>query len=134
MASARALRRVVRLGGVVATAAGLHTMAAGAGSVPGRRAVPDRALDSELRFYGTYYAAFGLALVRLAPRAHLDSGALRAAAATVWLAGAARAGGWRRHGPPTAAQQALLAIELIAPPVVAGWQARLLRSGATTIP
>jgi hypothetical protein len=45
----------------VASAAGFHTAVTGARSIPGRQTTADPVLESELRFYGTFYAAYGLA-------------------------------------------------------------------------
>ena len=117
------MRALFYLGGAVATAAGLHTALTGARSLPGdQTATPE--VESELRFYGTFYAAFGLAVLRMAPRADRDAAALHAVAGTLFAAGLARAGGWRATGRPHPVQQALLAIELAAPPAVVAWQAR----------
>ena len=119
-----ALRATFFVGGGVATTAGMHTVVAGARSVPGE----DRAnasLESELRFYGAFYAAYGLAVLRTAPRADMASDTVRALAGTLFLAGLARAGGWLGVGRPHAVQRALLAIELAAPPIVTAWQARI---------
>ena len=128
--SRRALRAVLYAGGAVATTAGLHTAIAGAKSVPGNG--PDLAspsLESELRFYGAFYAAYGVLALRVAPRADRDTGGVRAIAGALFLAGAARAGGWLAAGRPDTVQRALLAIELAAPPAIVAWQARLPPAG-----
>jgi len=122
----RALRGLLYVGGAVATAAGLDTVVRGARSVPGEQAA-NPSLESELRYYGAYYAAFGVAVLRVAPRADRDAAAVRGLAGALFLAGLARAGGWLRAGRPHRLQRALLAIELAAPPAVVGWQARLTR-------
>lgn len=82
-------------------------------------------MESELRFYGGIYVGYGLAMLRVAPRADQDTTAVRALAGTLFLAGLARAGGWRAVGRPHRLQLALLAIELAAPPLLTAWQARL---------
>jgi hypothetical protein len=128
MASGSAQRVVLYAGGLVATGAGVHTMIAGAKSVPGGpRATP--ALDSELRYYSAFYVAYGLAALRTAPRAAENPAAVRALAAALFMAGLARAGSWLATGRPHPVQRALLAIELGAPPLVLASQARLTRSG-----
>jgi Domain of unknown function (DUF4345) len=124
MLSRRALRAVFYLGGAVATAAGLHTVVTGARSLPAQRAA-NRVVESELRFYAAFYAAYGAALLRVAPRADYDRTAVRASAAALLLAGLARAGAWRNVGRPHRLQIGLLAVELGAPPLLVGWQARL---------
>jgi hypothetical protein len=119
-----ALRGIVFLGGTVATAAGLHTVVTGARSLPGQPRT-NAAVESELRFYAAYYVAYGLAALRIAHRADRDAAAVRALAGALFLAGLARAGGWKQAGRPHPAQLVLLAIELAAPPAIVVWQARI---------
>jgi hypothetical protein len=118
-----ALRAVHYAGGAVATAAGLHTVIAGARSLPGQSAA-NPSVESELRFYAAFYVAYGLAALRVAPRADRDATTVRALAGTLFLAGLARAGGWLGVGRPHGVQRALLAIELAAPPAIVVCQAR----------
>lgn len=119
-----ALRALFRLGGSVATVAGLHTVVAGGRSVAGE-GTANPAIESELRFYSAFYVAYGVAVLRVAPRADRDTAAVRALAGVLFLAGAARAGAWRAAGPPHPLQRGLLAVELAGPPAVVAWQARL---------
>ena len=123
-----ALRAVFYVGGTVATTAGLHTVIAGAKSLPDQKPA-NPSVESELRFYAAFYVAYGLAALRVAPRADRDTTAVRALAGAVFLAGLARAGGWRSVGRPHALQRTLLVIELAAPPLIAAWQARLTARG-----
>jgi hypothetical protein len=109
---------------VVATAAGLHTVIAGARSVAGQ-GVANPALESELRFYAAFYVAYGLVALRVAPRAERDTGAVRGLAGALFLAGLARAGGWLAVGRPHRIQRGLLLIELAVPPAIVACQARL---------
>lgn len=120
----QALRATLYTGGVVATAAGADTAIRGARSVPGEGAA-NAAIESEIRYYSAFYAAFGLAALRLAPRADRDPNAVRAVAATVFGAGLARAAGWRAAGKPHPAQRALLAAEFLVPAVLLGLQRRI---------
>jgi hypothetical protein len=104
--------------------AGLHTMIAGARSIAGeRRANPS--VESELRFYATFYVAYGVAALRLAPRADRERAKVRALVALLCLAGLARARAWLTLGRPHPFQIGLLAVELGAPPAVLAAQARL---------
>jgi uncharacterized protein DUF4345 len=112
------------LGGAVATTAGLHTVVAGAKSLPGQGPA-NPSVDGELRFYAAFYVAYGLVALRVAPRADRDTSSVRALAATLLLAGLARAGGWRAVGRPHRLQRALLAVELCAPLPIVAWQGRL---------
>jgi len=119
-----ALRAVFYLGGAVATVAGLHTVIAGAKSIP-RQKLSNPSVEGELRFYAAFYVAYGLVALRVAPRADRDTATVRALAGALLLAGLGRAGGWLAVGRPHRLQIALLVIELGAPPPIVAWQARL---------
>jgi hypothetical protein len=110
-------------GGAVATAAGLYTVLAGAKSLPGQE-LASPSVESELRFYAAFYVAYGLAALRIAPRADRDTPAVRALAGTLFLGGLARAGGWLSVGGPGRLQRGLMVIELAAPPLAVAWQTR----------
>ncbi len=120
----RRLRRLLYLGGIVATSAGLHTLLGGGKSFPPWRQA-GAAVESELRFYSAFYVAYGLLALRTARRADRDPPTVRALAAALFLAGLGRAGAWLTVGKPHPLQRALLAIELAAPPLVIAEQARL---------
>jgi hypothetical protein len=122
------VRALFYIAGAVATVAGLHTAIAGARSIAGQGAA-NASVESELRFYAAFYVAYGLAVLRAAPRADDDAVAVRALAGALFLAGLARAGAWRAAGKPHPGQRALLAIELAGPPAVVGWQARRAARG-----
>jgi hypothetical protein len=123
-----ALRAVFYVGGAVATMAGLHTVIAGAKSIP-RQEPANPAVESELRFYAAFYVAYGLAALRVAPCADRDTTTVRALAGALLLAGLGRVGGWLAAGRPDRLQVALLVIELGAPPATVAWQARLAARG-----
>lgn len=114
---ATALRSLLLVLGGVATGAGLHSALAGDGSLPGGSRV-DRLADSELRYYGAYYAAFGLAALRTSAKPRPEVSAVRALAGVLFAGGLARANGWRLRGRPHPGQVALLAAELGVPPVM----------------
>jgi Domain of unknown function (DUF4345) len=122
----RALRAIFYVGGVVATAAGLHTVIAGSKSIAGEERA-NASVESELRFYAAFYLAYGLVALSVAPRAERDPTTVRALAGALFLAGLARAGGWVTVGRPHRVQIALLAIELSAPPTIVACQTRLGR-------
>jgi hypothetical protein len=124
VSSRAALRRLFYAGGAIATAAGLHTVVAGGRSVAGEGRA-NAAIESELRFYGAFYVAYGLTMLRVAPHADEDTDRVRALAGALLLAGVARAGGWLAAGRPHPVQQLLLGVELAAPPALVAWQARL---------
>jgi Domain of unknown function (DUF4345) len=123
-----ALRAAFYLGGAVATGAGLHSVIAGARALP-RQAAANPSVESELRFYAAFYVAYGLAVLRVAPRADRDPAAVRALAGALFLAGLARGVGWLAVGRPHQLQRGLLAIELAAPPAIVGLQSRAARRG-----
>lgn len=113
-------------GGALATTAGLHTLLTGGRSFPPWRHA-DPVLESELRYYGGFYAAFGLHVLRTAARGERDREAVRAIAATVFVAGLGRAGAWATVGRPHPLQRVLLAAELALPVAMLAAQERLLR-------
>ena len=112
------------MGGAVATVAGLHSVAAGAKSIAGQD-LANASVESELRFYAAFYVAYGLAVLRVAPRADRDTAAVRALAGALFLAGLARASGWLAAGKPHPLQRGLLVIELTGPSAIVAWQKRL---------
>ncbi len=125
----RGIRGLFYLGGCVAGSAGLHTVAAGARAIPGE----DRAsasVESELRFYGAFYAAYGFALLRVAPDADRDGAAVKSMAGALFLGGLARGAAWIAAGRPHRLHRALLAVELAAPPALIAWQRRIERLGS----
>jgi Domain of unknown function (DUF4345) len=100
----------------------------------GAKSLPDQghanpSVESELRFYAAFYVAYGLAALRVAPRADRDTMGVRALAGSLFLAGLARAGGWLAVGRPHRLQRGLLVIELVAPWLMIAWQARLAPRG-----
>jgi Domain of unknown function (DUF4345) len=123
------LRAGLYAGGAVATIAGLHTAIAGARSLPGEGPA-NSAVESDLRYYGAFYAAYGLAVLRTAPRADTEPAAVRALAGAMFVAGVARAGGWLATGRPHPVQRVLLALELALPPLAMAAQRRALSKSA----
>lgn len=120
------LRAVFRIAGVIAAAAGLHTVIVGARSIAGQRTA-NPSVESELRFYAAFYVAYGVVALHVAPRADRDTAAVRALAGALFMAGLARAGGWLAVGRPHGLQRGLLVVELAAPPLVVAWQGRVSR-------
>jgi hypothetical protein len=121
--SRRLLRAALYLGGATASGAGAHTALAGARSIPGKPRA-SAIVESELRYYSAFYAAYGLALISIAGRAERTPGAVQAAAGALFGAGVARTLAWRAAGRPHPGQLALLAIELAAPPAIVLLQRR----------
>ena len=116
-------RRALRLGGAVAVVAGLHQLATGGTGVVGHR--PDgsagaRNVDSELRFYGAWYATAGALMLRAAS-GPLDRRTTRTLGAGWLLAAAGRVLSVRAVGRPhplllaLGVAEAALALELLGP-------------------
>jgi len=109
-------RRILAASGLVALGAGTYQAvrgldATGGGSTgrPNDRWLAD--VDSELRFYATWYAASGALALHLARRE--PGSATSRAMGVAWLAaGAARVHGMRTVGRPSPLYQALGACEL----------------------
>ncbi len=131
MINRRTFRAAFYAGGAVASVAGLHTVVAGARSIPGRQRA-NAAVESELRYYGAFYAAYGMAVLRAAPRADRDEGAVRALAGAMFLGGLARAGGWLAAGRPHPGQRGLLALELALPPLAVAAQRAIASTERST--
>jgi hypothetical protein len=115
---------VLTVGGAVAVATGIFGIATGADGVPGDDAA-SASVESELRFLYVFWAAYGLALIRVAPRAVGEAWAVRALALVLFAAGLARAVAWLDGGRPHGLFVALMIVELVLPPVIVAWQARL---------
>jgi hypothetical protein len=121
---------VLTVGGAVAVATGIFGIATGADGVPGDDAA-SASVESELRFLYAFWAAYGLALIRVAPRAAGEAWAVRALALILFVAGLARAVAWLDAGRPHGLFVALMIVELALPPVIVAWQARLAAVSST---
>jgi hypothetical protein len=85
-------------------------------------------VDSELRFYGAWYAAAGLVLLHSARRPESEGRAIRVVCATFGLAGLARLLGIVVVGTPDPVFVALMVAEWAIPMVVIPWQASVAGS------
>jgi hypothetical protein len=118
------------LGGL-ATVAGASGMARGASEVV--EAGPFSAnVDSEYRFYATWYHLAGLVLLRAAQRPEDARTVVRAAAAALLAAASARVLSIRAVGRPHPYQRVLMAAEFAIPAVIVPWQARVARRSRLT--
>ena len=98
-------RRALRIGGAVAVAAGVHQAVTGLGGVLGAGPVVGgdhaaRNVDSELRFYGAWYAAAGAMMLRTGSSARADRSTTRVLGAGWLLAATGRVLSWRAVGRP----------------------------------
>ena len=121
----RLLRALFALIGVTAIVTGLFVVLTGSsGQVDGSQAAPS--VESELRFFAVFWIAYGVAALRVAPRADREIFMVRALAAFLFLGGLARAIAWIADGKPHGLFIGLLVLELLIPPVILGLQHRLL--------
>jgi hypothetical protein len=110
-----ARRATLRTAGTVAIAAGVHQLVTGVAGVHGREVADATAapnLDSEIRFYGGWYAIAGFLMHRLATDAELDLAVGRLVEAGWAAAVAARLLSIRHAGRPAPRFLVLAAAEV----------------------
>jgi hypothetical protein len=121
----RLLRVLFTLIGATAVVTGLFAVFSGSGGqVDGSQAAPS--VESELRFFAVFWIAYGVAALRVAPRADREIFMVRALAAFLFLGGLARAIAWIADGKPHGLFIGLLVLELLIPAVIFVLQHRLL--------
>lgn len=128
MTSARLLSGVLYVGGAVPIVTGVFAVLTGAEGMPGQNEA-SASVESELRFFAVFWIAFGAAVVWAAPRVARETSLVRALMAVLFLGGLARAIAWAAEGRPHGLFIALMAIELVLPPVIVLWQSRVARGG-----
>ena len=124
MADPEHLRRALRVLAAVPVLTGLASVLFGSEIVRGH-GDSNAAVESELRFYAVFWIGFGIYLSSLAPRIEARGRELRAAAAVLFAGGVARLIGMAVDGRPPADYVVLTVIELVLPPVLVAWQARV---------
>jgi Domain of unknown function (DUF4345) len=118
------LRVVLSLLGAVAVAAGLFTVLTGTAGMPGEaRASAD--VESELRFYATFWAGFGVLALYAARRPEREGLLLRGLALFLFLAGVARVLAWLASSRPDARFVVLMGLELTLPLFIVWSQGRV---------
>ncbi len=125
----RSLQAVLAVLGAVATVEGAR------GVVQGARQVVDGGpvsanVDSEYRFYSSWYHVLGLLLLDASRRPESETRLVRACAGGFLLAACGRALSIRSLGPPHRVQKILMALEFAVPVVVVPWQGRVARAAA----
>ena len=125
----RLFPRALIVAGLVPVATGIYGVATGAGGIPGGDGTSVN-VESELRFAYALWVAYGVAVVYVGLRAWRSRAAVGALAAVLFATGVARAVAWAAAGRPDAEFLALLALELVLPPVMVGWQRLALRTAA----
>lgn len=110
--------------GLVAVVAGLVTVLGGTGAMPGdSRATPN--VESELRFYATFWTGFGVLALYAARRPERETNLLRGLSLFLFLAGLARVFAWLDSDRPDTPFLVLLGLELTLPFFILWAQARV---------
>jgi hypothetical protein len=122
-------RSMLRGLGTLAVFAGSRGVLLGAREVPHPGAIT-ASLDSEYRFYASWYPIVGLAVLDAARQPSVDRRFMRLIAAGVGLAAAGRILSLRTVGRPARSQLALLAAEVGVATVILPWHRRAFPGGA----
>jgi hypothetical protein len=123
----RGLQVVLTIVGIVAVAAGGHTVVTGGDSVLNHGDV-SAGVDSELRFYAAWYVVAGVLVLRAVRRVESEALVVRAVGAAFFLAGSARLLSLVTVGRPHPFALALMVLEFVIPVVIVPWQAAVARS------
>ena len=123
MTALRGLRAFLYLFGAVAIVAGAWTVVAGSESIPSAGDL-NANVESELRFYATWWIAAGVFLVWLAPRVAEQTRALRVFCALLALAATARVLAVLETDWPSTGQTILMGVEYALAVLLPAWQAR----------
>jgi hypothetical protein len=84
-------------------------------------------VDSEMRFFASWYLVLGLLVLRAARRPESEATIVRACGAGFFLAACGRVLSMRALGPPSTLFKALTAIEFAIPAVILPWQHTIRR-------
>jgi hypothetical protein len=122
--SRRALQATLAALGTVATTTGAVALARGTHAVLDPPAAHPN-VDSEHRWFAVWWTALGPVLWTIAKDPEEHERAVRAIAATAFAGGLARRLAARQSGEPHPLYRALTAVELVLPPVLVAWQARV---------
>jgi thiol:disulfide interchange protein len=126
----RVLQILLAALGIVAIPAGLVAILGGAATIPGGGSVSE-SVDSELRFYATFWVVLGGVALWLVPRVGSETTIVRIVGGAVFAAGIARVISLVSVGAPHWSQVVLMAIELLLGPILVGLQARIASSEAS---
>ena len=124
--SRRRLQAVLGLIGAVATVEGARGVLQGTSQVVGGRSASAN-VDSEYRFYASWYCVLGLLLVRAARRPEAATATVRATGTGFLMAACGRVLSMRSRGHPHPTQKLLMFAEFTIPVVIVPWQASLAR-------
>ena len=124
-------RAVLRLalagiGTVAATFGTLGVLRGGAGVLNGGTVSPN--VDSEMRFFASWYAVLGVLVLCAARRPESETTIVRACAAGFLLAACGRVLSMRALGPPSPVFKVLMGLEFAVPVVIVPWQLAIRRA------
>src|SRR2546421_4444585 len=125
----RGLQLALATVGTVATTMGVRDLVTGGHSVPQGGTVSAN-VDSELRFRASWYAVFGLLILRAARCPESETTIVRACGAGFFLAACGRMLSIRAVGPPSTVFKLLMGIEFAIPAVIVPWQHAVRRRSA----
>jgi hypothetical protein len=122
----RGLQTVLRLIGAVAAVEGARGVLQGTGQVIGGRSAPAN-VDSEFRFYASWYCVLGVLLLQAARRPEAATVTVRATGTGFLVAACGRVLSMRSRGRPHPSQRLLMAAEFTIPVVIVPWQTSVAR-------
>jgi hypothetical protein len=128
--SRRGLRVALTAVGAVATTFGALGVLQGGGGVL-RGGTVSANVDSEMRFFASWYAVLGVLVLRAARRPESEAAIVRACAAGLLLAACGRVLSMRALGPPSPVFKVLMGLEFAVPAVIVPWQSAVRRRTAT---
>jgi hypothetical protein len=127
----RGLQLALASVGAVATAFGALGVLQGAGGVF-RGGTVSANVDSEMRFFASWYAVLGVLVMHAARRPESEAMLVRACGAGFFLAASGRILSMRVVGPPSTLFKLLTAVELAIPAVIVPWQGAVRRRSLLT--
>ncbi|MFL1377710.1 DUF4345 domain-containing protein [Nocardiopsis protaetiae] len=126
MGSLRIFQGVFAMLGLIVVATGAVDLVSGTAALPGDTAVSTE-VDSNYRFFAGVWLGLGIAMFVILRRITEHTALLLVITGAVFLGGLGRLVSLLLVGVPTPFMLGLLAVELIVPPVLVIWQARLRR-------
>jgi Domain of unknown function (DUF4345) len=124
--SRRGLQAILTILGLVAVVFGTLTVFTGGAGVIGGGEV-SASVDSELRFYASWYAAAGVMMLRAVPRVESAGTTIRALCIVLVIAACARVISIMVIGTPHPVFLVLMIVEFAIPVVIVPWQAAIAR-------
>jgi asparagine N-glycosylation enzyme membrane subunit Stt3 len=123
------LRLVLATIGTVAATFGTLGVFTGGGGVLNAGSVSPN-VDSEMRFFASWYAVLGYLLLRAVRQPESEATIVRACGAGFFLAACGRVLSMKRLGPPSTVFKVLTAIEFAIPAVIVPWHEAVRRQSA----